>query len=89
MPTPQSKLPIQAAPVTRTTTGLVSDNEQPFRVFNFKLASRQQKINIRLGLVNGANYNAPARFSVPVDSSGCYLLAGNSMALCLASFGLP
>lgn len=81
-------LPKQSVPVTRTTTGLINKNEQPFQTLNFQLASKNQRLNIVLSLLHGANYNAPARFLLPVHSPGCHLLAENSMALCLESLSL-
>ncbi|MGJ5675479.1 MAG: hypothetical protein ACR9NN_18000 [Nostochopsis sp.] len=81
-------LPKQSSPVIRTTTGRIKPEEQPFKTIDFEHASKQQKLNIIFALNFGANYHVPARFLVPVNSSGCHLLSGNSMALCLASFGL-
>jgi len=81
-------LPKQSLPVIRTTTGRINHEEQPFETIDFLQASKSQRLSIVFDLLYGANYNAPARFLVPVDSPGCHLLSGNSMALCLASFGL-
>ncbi len=82
------KLPNQATPVFRTVTGIIKDIEQPRTVVNITQASRDSKLELVTDLVNGANYNAPMRFLTPVDSCGCHILSGSSMAMCLAACGL-
>ena len=82
------KLPNQAPPVFRTTTGLIKDSDQPHTVVNITQASRDSKLELFTSLIAGANYNAPMRFLTSVDSSGCHILSGGSMAMCLAASGL-
>jgi hypothetical protein len=82
------KPPIQATPVFRTATGVIKNHEQPITVLNFTHASLDSKFSVIVKLVNGGNYNAPMRFLTPVDSYGCHILSGNSMAMCLAAFGM-
>ena len=81
------KLPNQAMPIFRTATGVIKNYEQPITVLNFTNASRDSKLDLLIKLVNGANHNAPMRYLAPVDSYGCHILSGNSMAMCLA-FGM-
>ena len=83
------KLPNQAAPIFRTTTGLlIRESDQPHTVLNITRASRDSKAELFTSLIGGANYNASMKFLTPVDSCGCHILSGNSMAMCLASCGL-
>ncbi len=82
------KLPNQATPVFRTATGLIKDEEQPRIVINFADASTPSLLEHFTHLQAGANYNAPMRFLTPVDSCGCHILSGSSMAMCLAACGL-
>ncbi len=82
------KLPNQATPVFRTATGLIKDSEQPHTVVNITQASQDSKLELVTNLIAGANYNAPMRFMTPVDSCGCHILSGSSMAMCLAGCGL-
>jgi hypothetical protein len=71
----------------RTATDLIKGREeQPFTVIDFTHATN--KLELSLNLVAGANYNAPMRFLPPVDSCGCHILSGSSMAMCLAACGL-
>ena len=76
------KLPKQAAPVMRP------DLIKPQTVVDLARASRGQLFNLELDLLGGANYNEPMRFLTPVDSCGCHILSGGSMAMCLAACGL-
>ena len=82
------KLPNQAAPVFRTATGLIKDGEQPRTVIDFAHASTESLLELYTNLQAGANYNAPMRLLTPVDSCGCHILSGSSMAMCLAACGL-
>ena len=84
----QSKLPNQAAPVKRTTVGVLQNNEQPFSVLNFNPLNKQEKLNFTYDLLHGANYNVPAKFLLTSNSSGCHIFSESSMAICLASIGL-
>ena len=86
------KLPKPVKPVFRTSIGLIETTRglpaQPDKVANIAQASRDQQIELITGLIHGANYNAPMRFLAPVDSCGCHILSGSSMATCLAACGL-
>ena len=82
------KLPNQAKPVFRTAIGRIKDTEQPHTVLDLARVSDNYLDEIRITLLHGANYNAPMRFLTPVDSCGCHILSGSSMAMCLAACGL-
>jgi hypothetical protein len=82
------KIPNQAAPVYRTATGVIKDNEQPIAVLDFTHASLASKLNLITNLIHGANYNAPMRFAPQFNSSGCHIFSENSMGMCLAAFGM-
>jgi hypothetical protein len=84
----QSKLPNQAAPVTRTAIGLIKNHQQPFSVLDFRPLNNEQRLNFVWNLLSGANYNSPARFLLTDDSSGCHIFSESSMAICLASIDL-
>lgn len=76
------KLPIQSPPVMRT------DVIKPHTVVDLIHASREHLLELELGLLAGANYNAPMRFLMSADYSGCHLFSENSMAIGLATRGL-
>ncbi len=83
-----SKLPNQAAPVKRTTVGAFQNNEQPWSVLNFTPLNQEERLGFAYDLLSGANYNAPAKFLLTPNSSGCHIFSESSMAICLAYIGL-
>lgn len=83
------KLPKQSQPISRTITGLIKNSDQPAATIDFIHASHNSKLELLSNLQNGANYNAPMRFlESSINSDNCYILSGNSMAMCLAVCGL-
>jgi cyanobactin biosynthesis protein (PatB/AcyB/McaB family) len=72
------KLPKQVKPVIRP------DVVKPDTVLNFSNATERQQGHLAYDLTNGANYNDPMKFSIPVAFCGCHLLFGTSRATCTA-----
>jgi hypothetical protein len=83
------KLPKQSQPISRTVIGLIKNSDQPVATIGIVHASSSSKRELLSNLIHGANYNSPMRFlESSINSDNCYILSGNSMAMCLAVCGL-
>jgi cyanobactin biosynthesis protein (PatB/AcyB/McaB family) len=78
------KLPKQSAPVNRP------DIIHPHTVLDLTHGTNDDEEikNLKFDLLIGANYNAPAVFSMSVSPCGCHIFSGNSMSTCRTKCGM-
>ncbi len=80
------KMPKQARPVKRPE--LIEPYKTVDVINSAPPGNVDSLLNVRLDLLHGANYNDPMRLREPVQSCGCHIFSGTSMAQCLAACGL-
>lgn len=80
------RLPNLSEPVQRMTISKPGTLTEPRTTvnLNYPEITGEKFRELLFDLRHGANYDAPSAYSMPVDSCGCHIFSGSSMAMCLS-----